>query len=82
MLLMRRLSLALFLACTTAPLTTNPLRAEVHTHDLSCEICRIKDKNGDACKGKVTRGLTDREGIHYTCSSGHAFIVPPKVRVN
>jgi hypothetical protein len=79
---MRLLFLALALAGATATLAQAPLLAAGHVHDVSCEVCRIKDKNGDSCKGKVTRGLTDREGIRYTCSAGHTFIVPPKVRVN
>ena len=78
---MRHLLLALVLAGSTGSLTA-PLQAEGRAYNISCEICRMKERNGDACKGKVTRGLTDRNGIRYTCSAGHTFIVPPKVRVN
>ena len=75
------LSLLAFAALAALPTTTSA-QAERKSYDISCEICRMKERNGDACKGKVTRGLTDRNGIRYTCSAGHTFIVPPKVRVN
>ena len=74
-------SLIAFAALAALPTTTSA-QAERKSYDISCEICRMKERNGDACKGKVTRGLTDRNGIRYTCSAGHTFIVPPKVRVN
>jgi hypothetical protein len=79
---MRYLFLALVLTSATAPLTTTPLRAEGHVHDLSCEICQMKDVRGDPCKGKVTRGEANAYGVAYTCSSGHKFVVKSKVRVN
>jgi hypothetical protein len=75
------LALLAFAALAALPTTTSA-QAERKSYDISCEICRMKERNGDACKGKVTRGLTDRDGIRYTCSAGHTFIVPPKVRVN
>lgn len=79
---MRYLFLALVLTGTTAPLTTTPLRAGGHAHDLACEICQMKDVRGDPCKGKVTRGESNANGVAYTCSSGHKFFVKSKVRVN
>ncbi|MEY3813242.1 MAG: hypothetical protein RI910_675 [Verrucomicrobiota bacterium] len=75
------LTLLAFAALSIVPVSTSA-EAERKSYDISCEICRMKERNGDACKGKVTRGLTDRDGIRYTCSNGHTFIVPPKVRVN
>lgn len=81
MLFMRHLFLALVLACTTAPLTTTSLRAEGHAQDLTCEICQMKDQNGDSCKGKVTRGESSSKGVNYTCSNGHKFFVKSKIQV-
>jgi hypothetical protein len=61
---------------------TSEISAGTTTQDISCEICRQKDKDGNPCKGKVTRGSASTSGIRYSCSNGHTFTVPPKIRVN
>jgi hypothetical protein len=70
------LSLAALTGGTTETSTATP------TRDISSEICRKTDKDGNPCKGKVTRGSASTSGITYSCSNGHTFTVPPKVRVN
>jgi hypothetical protein len=81
MVRMRHLLLALVLAGSTGSLTA-PLQAEGRVYDISCEICRRSDSSGKPCKGRVSRESTSSNGITYSCSAGHTFIVPPKVRVN
>ena len=78
---MRKILLLLGLALSMAPLPTD-LRAEHPAQNLSCEICQKKDRNGDNCKGKVTRGQSSAAGVSYTCSNGHSFVVRSKIRVN
>jgi hypothetical protein len=78
---MRNTLLTLLLTCSTATLATKPLQAGAHPQDLSCEICQMKDQNGDSCKGKVTRGESSSRGVDYTCSKGHTFFVKSKIRV-
>lgn len=78
---MRKILLTLCLSFSIAPLHMT-LRAEHPAHGLSCEICQKKDRDGNSCKGKVTRGQASPAGINYTCSNGHSFLVKSKVRVN
>ena len=78
---MRNLFLLLALFSSAAPLGTGALRAEGSGHDLTCEVCRQKEKDGSACKGKVTRGPTTSAGVTYSCSNGHTFTVEPKVKI-
>ena len=78
---MRTLLLTLALAGATAPVGINSLYAEAPTRDLTCEICRQKEKDGAPCKAKVTRGTTTPAGINYTCANGHSFTVEPKTRI-
>jgi len=80
--IMNKLLALLALAAISILPAATPLRAEGHVHDLSCEICQMKDVRGDPCKGKVTRGESNANGVTYTCSSGHKFVVKSKVRVN
>ena len=54
---------------------------ESPAHDICCEICRKTDKDGNPCKGKVTRESTSSSGIRYSCSNGHTFTVEPKVKI-
>lgn len=60
---------------------TSEISAGTTTQDISCEICRQKDKDGNPCEGKVTRGAASSGGIIYRCGNGHTFTVAPKVRV-
>jgi hypothetical protein len=55
--------------------------AETSARSISCEICQMKDGNGDPCKGKVTKVSSSPSGINYICSNGHKFIVKSKIRV-
>lgn len=75
-------TLILLLVATTvgSPLLTSA-NQESPAHDIACEICHKKDKDGNPCKGKVTRESTSSSGITYSCSNGHTFTVEPKVRV-
>ena len=74
-------SLLAFAALAALPAHTSA-EAERKSHDISCEICRRSDSSGKPCKGRVSRESTSSNGITYSCSAGHTFIVPPKVRVN
>ena len=74
-------SLIAFAALAALPAHTSA-EAERKSYDVSCEICRRTDSAGKPCKGKVTRESTSSSGITYSCSAGHTFSVPPKVRVN
>lgn len=79
---MQNMLLVLLLAGLTATVAPSSLQAASHSHDLSCEICQMKDANGGQCKGKVTRGASSASGVSYTCSNGHKFVVKSKIRVN
>jgi hypothetical protein len=79
---MQNILLALLLAGLSATVGPSSLQATSHSHDLSCEICQMKDANGGQCKGKVTRGTSSTSGVSYTCSNGHKFVVKSKIRVN
>ncbi len=74
-LLLIALALTLLIPAATTADSENRVR------DISCEICRKKDKDGNPCKGKVTRESTNSNGITYSCSNGHTFTVEPKVKV-
>ena len=75
------LTLLAFAALSIVPVSTSA-EAERKSYDISCEICRRSDSSGKPCKGRVSRESTSSNGITYSCSNGHTFIVPPKVRVN
>lgn len=72
---------ALLLSLAALIGATSEISAGTSTQDISCEICRQKNKDGSPCKGKVTRGSTTSSGITYSCSNGHTFTVEPKTRV-
>jgi len=45
---MQNMLLVLLLAGLTATVAPSSLQAASHSHDLSCEICQMKDANGGA----------------------------------
>jgi len=76
---MKTASLLLLAAFVVGPVDVSA-DTETSARTISCEICQMKDKNGDSCKGRVTKGSSSPSGIHYTCSNGHSFFVKSKIR--
>lgn len=75
------MKIALLLSLAALIGATSEISPATPTRDIASEICRKTDKDGNPCKGKVTRGSTSSSGITYSCSNGHTFTVEPKTRV-